>query len=255
MNLKKLRLILVGLGLLLMLALGTVYLFRHPIKSYINSIRSERLQSQAVTAFEQEHWAEAARIGQAAYYLDKDNKEVQMIVARALLKLRAWSALSWWNMILDEPDIPVDELREMTAALLEGRFVEEALPLLSRLMQLDPDNPETKRLWLRSLEVQHRYRKALSVAGSIAQSDVDDWSIHQAYMTMQRNLSPDEGMDEVIQHLKRLLDEQGPLAINAARQLLFSPRADVEIREQAARYIEEKAESAIDTIGSVRCQK
>jgi len=250
MNLKNLRLILVGLGVLAILAFTLVFLFRQPIKSFVNSIRAERLQTQAQMAFEQEHWAEAARIGQAAYYLDKDNTDVQMIVARSLLKLRAWSAIAWWNMILDEPDVPVEELREMTGALLEGRFVEEALPLLTRLMQLDPDNPETKRLWLRSLEVQHRYRKALSVAGSMAQPDVNDWSIHQAYMTMQRNLAQDEGMERVIEHLQRLLNDDGPLALNAARQLLFSQKADFDTREASAVYIQEHSDSAIDLLAA-----
>ncbi len=248
MKLSKLRVILLVLVGQACVGLGAVYLLRAPIKSYINEIRAERVFAKAEEAFAAERWADAARLGTAAHHLDQGNLNIDLLVARALLKQRNAAAISWWNLVLDSPAIPVDELRELTAALLSAQQLEEALPFLSRLVQLDGDNPETHRLWLQSLQIQHRYQRVRTLAGSFAEGGSEDWSIHQAYLHMQRASSGAGEGNQVLEHLRRLLEEDGPLSLNAARELVFIRDIDPESLQLASRYLVANGESDLDKL-------
>ena len=253
MNFKKLRIIILVLSGLCLIGLVTVYLLRAPIKGFINEIRAERLQAQAEEAFAAEKWDQAARLGTAAHYLDRENKAIQRLVAEALLEQRSLGAVDWWLLVLDQPDLPVEKLRALTAALLRQRMIEEALPFMSRLVQLDPDNPETHRLWVQSLRLQYRQGQAATLLDEFAQRGTEDWSIHQAYMAMQRR-SGEEDLQPVVAHLQRLLEEDGVLALNAARELVAMEAIDPALRAEAAAYLEANAEDVVDRLFAASAQ-
>jgi thioredoxin-like negative regulator of GroEL len=140
------------------------FILREPIRARVNGIRAERLMEKAETAFAAEDWGDAARLGRAAHFLDSDNRQTDLLVARALLKEHNPSSIGWWKRVLDEPDLPIDELRILTHAVLQQGDLDNGLLFLNRLMQLDPDNPGTQRLWLTALGMQGRLGSAQAYA-------------------------------------------------------------------------------------------
>lgn len=248
MKLSKLRVIILGIVALGVLGIGGVFAFKAPLKAFVNGIRAERIHAKAIEAFEAERWEQASRLGTAAHHLDNGNAEIDLLVARSFLKQRNAAAISWWLLVLDEPGLPVDELRELTAALLVGQDLEVAMPFLSRLVELDGDNPETHRLWLQSLQIQHRYGRVRTLASEFAKSGSEDWSIHRAYMYMQKNIDRDGGDDAIISHLLELIEEDGPLALNAARELIVFRGLDPEPLALTAAYLESNAQTNMDRL-------
>ena len=63
MKLSKIRVVLLGLLAFGILGLVGVFVFRAPIKGYVNEIRAERIFNLAQEAVEGERWAEASRYG------------------------------------------------------------------------------------------------------------------------------------------------------------------------------------------------
>ncbi|NDV62338.1 hypothetical protein G0Q06_07750 [Puniceicoccales bacterium CK1056] len=248
MNFSKLRILILVIIVAVFVSIGGVFIFREPIKQTVNGIRSERLVSKAEEAFSQELWEQAARQGKAAYYLDSENKAVQLLVARALLKQRDRSAVDWWKLVIDEPDLPIDELRLLTEVLLTAGELEDGTTFLGRLMILDGENPETRRLWLTALQMERRYSRMMSLAGELAGSGSEDWSIHQLHMSMQENFYGEKGEELVIDHLRRLIEEDGPLSLRAARELAAHPTVDTKTRLLATDYLEEHPQDDLDIL-------
>ena len=248
MKLSKLRVIILALFLACLAGVAGIYVFRAPIKGVINGIRAERMFAKAEEAFAAERWTDAARMGTAAHHLDPDNPRIDLLVARALLKQRNGAAVAWWNMVIDEPNLPVGELRELTTALLAARQLEQALPFLSRLVELDGGNPETHKLWLQSLQLQHRYRKVQSLASQFAQQGSADWCLHRAYVQMQQSAAQGDDLNPVIEHLKKLLQAGGPLALNASREILRLQGIDAGTVRLAARYLSENSGNLLDRL-------
>lgn len=248
MNITKVRLIiLVILGLVLVLS-GGAFLAKDAIRGWVNGIRAERLQEKAQAAFEDERWEQASRQGQAAHYLDPDNTEILLLVARSTLKQRIGTTLGWWKLIVDEPDLPVEDLRLLTRILLSSGQLEDGLLFLNRLVELDPDDPETLRLWLQSLERQRQYPRAAELARNVAKSGIEDWGLHQFYMTLENQLVGAGGEAAVIEHLQTLMSAGGPLALNAARELALSPSVPAEIRLKASGYLAENGIFQLDKL-------
>ena len=151
------------------------FLARDIIQDRNNSYRAESLIQQAEVAFEVENWTEAARKGTAAFYLDPSDRDNNLLVARALMKQRNHSAIEWWKRILEHPDVPVDELREMTTALFYLNRVDEGLTFLNRLVELDGDSRETQHLWFNALRLQARYTTSMNLAESLIGKGSDEW--------------------------------------------------------------------------------
>lgn len=248
MNISKIRVWILGAAVLALVLVVGIFLLRGPLKSAVNGIRADRLQAKAEEAFAQGLWEQAARQGKAAYYLDEDNKAIQLLLARALLKQRARTAVDWWKLVINEPNLPVDELRLLTEVLLNSGELEEGNDFLSRLMELDGENPETRRLWLTSLQMQRRYSRMMSLASELATSGSDDWSIHRLHISMQENFSGEDGEKLVIEHLRALVEEDGPLSLRAARELAAHRSVDSESRLLATQYLREHSANDLDIL-------
>ncbi len=250
MKFNKISTIIVIAAAALVLLVAGVFFLRKPIKGYVNGIRVNRLEARALEAFEAEKWDEASRLGKAAYYIDNGNKTVQLIVARSMLNQRMASASEWWKLVINEPDLPVDELRFLTQALLVSGRVEEGIPFLKRLVELDGDNAETQKIWLGFLRMERRYGKALELVTRLTEAGSQDWSIHQEYLFMQGRLSPGESRAGagIITHLEELLAEAGPLALNAARELIILEDVSHESRMMATSYMREHKADNIDLL-------
>lgn len=161
---ETVRRIVLSASLVIAVAGTGIFLLGDPIRSGLNRVRAERLMERAEAAFGAEDWNDAARLARAAHYLQPANRQIDLLVARSLLKERSPSAIDWWKRILSEPDLPVDELRSITYAVLQTRDLDSGLLFLSRLMQLDADHPDTQRLWLVSLGMQGRLGSAQAYA-------------------------------------------------------------------------------------------
>ncbi|NBD38138.1 MAG: hypothetical protein GVY10_06180 [Verrucomicrobia bacterium] len=196
---------------------------------------------------EAQNWEEAARIARAAHYLVPEDPEPQILVAQALLQQRSGDALRWWEGILREPQVPVEGLRELTGLLLQGRRLEEALPFLERLVELDRDNEETKLLWLRALSMQRRLDSAFGLASDLVMAGSDSWQAHEQYLEMQRLVNARDG-EPVSSHLERLMQRGGDLGLRAARELASEEAAPEEKRLQAAAYLKERGEGLLDRL-------
>lgn len=237
--------IVVSIGLI---GAGGIFIFRDDLKGFINSARAERLEERASEAFANEQWTEASRLGQAAFYLDSNNKNIQLIVARSQLNQRMSSAVGWWRLVIDEPDLPVDELRFLTEALLRGDNVEETIFFLNRLLELDGDNPETQKLWISALNRLRRHGTVAQLAGRLVDEGSDDWAIHQTYLrTLQRTGNAERNL-LIIQHLKELLDTNTSISLDAAREMVVIPELDHDTRMQAVSYLREQAKDNLDIL-------
>jgi len=248
MKLSRLQWIALGALGFILVAGALVFLLREPIQDKVNGIRAERLFEKAETAFMEERWEQAARQAQAAYYLDSDNRDIQLLIARSTLKQRMRTTVEWWYQVLEEPDLPVEELRELTGGLLAGGDLENGLVFLNRLTELAPDDPATKRLMLQSLELQKRYSSALDFAGEMARAGDDSWDVHQFYMAFEEQLNPGEGEEKVLEHLKALIEGGTELALPAARDLVLRLGAPAEDRLAAAAYLNEHAADQLDEL-------
>jgi hypothetical protein len=224
---------------------------RDIIKDHINSYRADRLIQQAEGAFQAENWTEAARKGTAAFYLDPSDQDNNLLVARALMKQRNHQAIQWWKRILEHPDLPADELREMTTALFYLNRVDEGLTFLNRLVELDGDSRETQHLWFNALRMQARYTTSMNLAESLIGKGSDEWQVHQHYISMREALSGDEGKSIAIEHLVELIEKENALAIPAARELATRSDAPLAFRLMAAGYLVEKSDDVIDRLYAV----
>lgn len=242
---RKISWILGVLGGLLGLLAGIGFLLREPLKEAVQEFRSERLAEQAREAFAEENWEAAARQGRAAYYLDRDDKSIQLLVARALLQQRSETAVDWWKLVVEEPDLPVEELRTLTEALLARGDTEDGLLFLARLVELDADNPETQRLWLRALREQRRYRNYATLTQDLVDRGSEDWRIHRDFLRLRGG---NENKELVIDHLQELMEEEEALALRAARELVVLGDASPEVRKKAAAYLAENAEDRLDRL-------
>jgi len=248
MKLSRIQGIALGaLGTVIVLV-GAGFFLRHPIQKAINGVRAERLLEKAETAFSEERWEQASRQGQAAYYLDPDNEEIQILIARSTLKQRMRSTVEWWHMVKDEPDLPVDELRELTAGLLASGDLENGLVFLNRLSELAPEDASTKRLILQSLELQKRFTSALDFAGELAKGGDESWDVHRYYMAFEEQLNSEGGSARVTQHLRSLIDGGSELALPAARDLALKEEVDAEDRLYAAEFLRNNAVDQLDTL-------
>jgi thioredoxin-like negative regulator of GroEL len=237
------------IGLVSVIALGGLaFLLRETIMDRVNRVRAERMYAQAVAAFEEESWDRAARLGTAAYYLAPKNEDIQLVIARSLFKQRSPGAVGWWLEALDHPDIPVDELRELTSILLNARKMEEGMVFLNRLVQLDANNPETRRLWLRSLEQQRRLAGVMELSGRLVEQGSEDWTVHQQYLVLQRAMGGEAGEQRVAEHLEELIESDSSLSLMAARELASRGAISEEQRLLAARYLLENAEDDLDRL-------
>lgn len=248
MKLNKWIIIAIVLALVGLTGISGIFIFRDEVKGIINSARSERLEERARDAFTNERWAEASRLGQAAFYLDSSNREIQLIVARSQLKQRMASAVGWWRLVIEEPDLPVDELRFLTEALLRGDSVEETIFFLNRLLELDGDNPETQRLWISALNKLRRHGTVAALAGQLVSEGSDDWAIHQTYMRTLQNRGSGGSSDLIIQHLKTLLGSESGLSLDAARELVVSPELDSETRMLAIGHLKKNGVDNLDKL-------
>lgn len=231
------------------IAIGAVLVvLRAPIQTAVNGYRAERLFDKAEAAFAEERWEQASRQAQAAYYLDPENMDIQLLIARATLKQRMRSTVDWWREVVDEPDLPVDELTELTSGLLASGDLENGLVFLNRLSELAPEDPATKRLILQSLELQKRFTSAFNFAGKLARGGTESWDIHQYYLAFEDQLGSEGGSERVIAHLRSLIEEGGDLALSAARDLALRKHAPEESRLYAAEYLLENATDKLDTL-------
>lgn len=245
---KKLFLILGSvLGGLLLCGVA-LFLSRELWMGQINAIRAERHLETAEAAMEEENWEEAARTAQAAHFLTPEASRPQIIVAEALLAQRRGDSVEWWRRILQDPGVPVEGLRELTRLLLDGQRLEEALPFLERLVELDPENEETRLLWLRALSLQQRSAKAYEVARRLIQSGTDSWGVHQRFLQLQERLAQEGEETTVTQHLRNLIGGGGRLAVRAARELASMEDIPEEDRLYAAAYLREEGEDPMDKL-------
>jgi hypothetical protein len=232
-----------------LLVLGmALFLARGLIIEQINLVRADRLSNQAQEAFEAEQWDKSARLGTAAFYLDPDNLDNQLIIARAMLKQRASGAVGWWKRVLNHPDINPDELRSVTSILVNTRRLDDGMLFLNRLLELDPDSPETQRLWLESLDIQKRLSGVMNLAERIVDEGTTDWSIHRQYLTMQQAMRGEEGGQAVLDHLRSLIDQNTSLSRVAARELASLPLATEADRLKAADYLSANATDQLDLL-------
>lgn len=232
-----------GTGVLLVVTLGI--LFRGPLQDLVREVRSERLAEQAEASFAEEDWEAAARQGRAAHYLAPEDKGIQILVARALLKQRSQNAVQWWKLVVEEPELPVEELRTLTEALVARGDLEDGLLFLSRLVELDGENPATQRLWLRALRDQRRFRNFATLTENLVERGSEDWSIHRDYLRLRGR---EEGMSMVAEHLAELVEAEGPLALQAARELVGMEAATEAERRRAADWLREHGEDRMDRL-------
>jgi tetratricopeptide (TPR) repeat protein len=235
------------IALLVVLGLGAVvFLLKDQLIQQINEARGDRLFEQAQEAFEEERWEAASRMGTAAHYLKPEDEAIQLLVARAFLKQRRGEAVHWWKQVLDSGDLPLDELQILTSALMNSNQLEEALPFLARLVELEPNDPETQRLWLRSLQLQRRLSKVMELSSGFVREGSEDWSIHRQYIRMQDSLAGSEGVERANAHLRELITLDNPLSLLAARELGVRDDISSEDRLLVAGYLERQGEDSLD---------
>lgn len=233
---------LIGMGTVLLVG----YLVRGSIKSVINGYRAERLFEQAQSEFAAENWAQASRKGVAAFYLDTGNPDIRLLIARSYLKQRQPAAIEWWKLALNHPDIPLDELRELTDVLLGVNRLDDGLLFLSRLVELDGMNPATQELWFKALTLQARYTNSLALASDLIAEGTDEWAVHRHYISMQEALAGDKGRSLAIGHLTQLITSDSSLSLYAARELAGRKDAPLDARLMAADYLIQSGKTEID---------
>lgn len=243
---KQLKIGILMMAGALVFLLGVVYFGRASLKRSINEVRAERLYSQAEAAFEAELWAEAARKGTAAHYLDPDAAKIELLVARALLKQRSLDAVTWWSRVLPYPELPVDELRFLTRMLVQSGRRQQALPFLERLVELDGQNPETQSLWLFTLHSERQLTQSYALADQLVERGSEDWNVHQQYLQLQAISDPEGGTQQTIDHLVGLVQSEGSLALPAARELALMDEASLQVRLEAAERLLELSDSGLD---------
>ena len=242
---------LIGIGMVavsLALLLGVLYFSRGAIREMINDYRGDRLYGQAVEAFDAGDWEEAARKGTAAFYLKGGDPEVELLVARSLLKQRDIASVAWWTRALERAQLPVDELRELTSLLINSRMYEEALPFLERLVELDSNEPETQVLWLQTLNAQRKLSQTRALAEALVQSGSEDWQVHEQYLRAQLAAEGGEDNQGAVEHLRGLISGEGPLAVLAARELLLLPSLEMADYRMAADYLEGETDDPLDKL-------
>lgn len=212
MTSRPIRIILIAAaGLLLLAVVSAGLAYRFGLRDTVNEWRAARMLEKAESAFSGENWTDAARLARAAHFLDRDNRAIDLLVARSLMKLRDPGTVDWWKRVLDEPELPVDELRTVTRAVLRQGNLADGLMLLAELFERDPDGVETSELWLTALGMQRRY-------GTLRAQ------------------------------LERLLEGGGVLSVKAARELVARPGAEANLRQRAAAVLLESGKDPLDRL-------
>lgn len=244
----RVRWLIFGLAGLVVMALGGLFLLREGLIKRIQEERAERLYAEAQAAYAAEQWEEASRKGNAAHYLTPDRGDIILLVARSLWKQRLQTAILWWEKLLEEPELPVDELREVTEVVLRGGGqLELGLRFLNRLVELDGRSGETQRLWLRAMEQQRRVAGIYQLAGLFAQEGSEPWEVHARYINLEQRVA-DGGQRRAVEHLLGLLRADGAMAPMAARELMrMAGLSDAE-RVEAGKFLLRDSEQRLDKL-------
>lgn len=241
------------LGLLLVIGLG-LFLARDSIRNGLNEWRADGLREEAEEAFSAGNWALASRKGIAAHYLRSGDPRVDLLVARATLKQRQAGTVDWWKRVADQPELPADELRELTEILLNSNRIQDGLFFLNRLVEIDGMSTATHRLWFQALQMQARYSNSMNLAADLIDRGSDEWDIHRHYVAMQEALAGERGGMTAREHLLKLMEEGSALGVHAAREMAGRRDYPVEDRLTAARYLQEHAETQMDRLYAISVQ-
>lgn len=253
-RINRIWIILGGLVGLLGLMVLVAFLARDQIREGINNWRADGLLAEAREAFAAENWAQASRKGIAAHYLRSGDAEVDLLVARAMLKQRQSSTVEWWKRVADQPDLPTAELRELTEILLNSNRLEDGLYFLNRLVELDGMSAETHRLWFQALQMQARYSNSMNLAADLIDRGSSEWDIHRHYVSMQEALAGEKGSTAAREHLLKLMQEGSALGAHAAREIAGRRDYPVEDRLVAARFLDANAETQMDRLYALSVQ-
>lgn len=219
------------------------------IREQVNLWRSDRLMTRAQAAFAEEDWEAASRLGRAAHFLTPGKQAPKVLLARAQLRQRLPTAVGWWKRVIEDPSVPLDDLREITELLLSTQAQKEtALTFLARLVERDSGSEATRLLWLRGLGIQHRYATALALAREFIKDDSESWEMHRAYLQLLDQVKGTAGRSEITGHLRKLAQGQGELSLKAARDLVALDFAKTETKIRAARLLLEKATAPMDVL-------
>jgi hypothetical protein len=225
----------------LALVIGMV-LGRQLILDGVQKYRAGKLFAEAKELYEQELWEQASRRGSVAHQLDQENEAIMLLVARALLKERRADAVEWMRKALRSPDVEAEELQLLTRSLLASAQVEEAMDFLARLYEIDPEGLETQRLWLATLEAQRRTSGSYEVLAGLVQDGAEDWSLHERYLSLQRNRGSESWREDTEAHLLGLVRSNQTISRLAARELCGFVDASDAARLEAGRFLERVSE-------------
>jgi tetratricopeptide (TPR) repeat protein len=240
-----------GVGIFVMTLLMLVMAWT-TLTGVVGRLRAEYFVRQAGEALEAGNWQRAARLGSSAYYLDTRRHDAALITARAELKQQSPSTVDWWRRGLAVREQPVDELRTLVTMLVGSGQKTEALLFMNRLLLEDPNGLETQVLWMRLMESLKRYHEVLDTSRNIVDRDSTDWAVHQRYVQLQIGLGGEEGKQMAVRHLKNLIQNGGPLALESARMLSRAWEISAEARISGGRYLIENSMSELDTIQGFR---
>lgn len=234
-----------------LILLATLFLTRDAWMGLLRGQRAERLLVEAEAAFAVEDWETVVRTASAAHFLQPDNLDAPLWVARGLLRQRSGNSVAWWQQALAHPDLPIEDLQQMVELTLNSGMVDDSVTFLNRLIELDRNNVRTNQLRLRLMDMQRRQSQSQRLIVEMAQAGAEDWRIHERYISLRQHQQGDAVAPEVVSHLMRLMETGGELSISAARELVSMTGLDEPTRIDAAEYLLAHSEDNMDHLFSL----
>lgn len=193
----------------------------YPLYQISKAWRSEILVAQSQDAAANNNIGEAFQKALSAHYLNPEDSDIMLNLARQSAKVDHPQNLKWWLSVLNHPDItPEDRLSFLELCLRRGQLT----TALNYLPSLADGLPDTKESWALQLEMLRQSRQFPVIIDFVTKklaAGHQDWELHRALVDARTAIPSAESRKAAIEHLRTITEPGSPVELRAMRSIVY----------------------------------
>lgn len=218
---------------LIILGLGLAFaggLLLYPAYRWSKTIRANFLVEKAQQAYNVGNYQIAFDHANSAVLMAPHNVEMEILRARAALKLDRRNPFPLWEPILRDPAVTPTHLVELIDRLDQYQLYKEVNLVLPVLLAKDPSNISGREHYLQSLYRDYRFMEVEHLAKKWIDEGADTWIIHSSYIEALLNYPAADKREEGMFYLRGLSSRKDQIGLFAIRRLLAMQQDPDEMR-------------------------
>lgn len=224
-------------GLLVASVILVIVAFQ-PLKDFAWSLRAQMLLNASEEAHAEGNAQVAFQKGLSAHYLDPDNQQILLNLARRAVDFRHVTADRYWPQTVNIPGRTPEDLKSFLQYAMSINDFERARRYINLLNQELPDDPEVGMMQVNLFINQRRMLEAMNLARSLLDKGVESVELHTAYAQALLSVPREETLRLAREHLSGLAGRDDETGLAALRLLFRSNQlTEAERATLSQRYI------------------